>query len=233
VSQLAIEHGLGRKRPKRDDRDFMLRDYVPLRITGTRALWPMVDPTMRIDQGNEGTCVGHGCTNVLMAGPSEHRVFPSFASTASAHIFARKLYFDATGDATYQQGAYTRDALDVLKKRGQIGAYYRLGTVDEIIATLLNFGPVVFGSTWYSSMDDPIAQFNNQYLRVDASSEIRGGHLYCFTGVDLKPLVGPPFVRQENSWGPGFAKNGTARISIDDLHVLYDGDAYRLVETAF
>lgn len=225
--------GLGRKRPKRDDRDWMLRDAIalPPTIDATR-WWAMVNPTMRLNQGSEGTCVGHGCTNVLMAAPTEHLAYKSFDNPADAHLFARQLYFDATGDSTYQQGAYTRDALDVLKRRGQIAAYYRLGSVDEILSTL-DRGPVVFGSTWYSSMFSPRAEYGNEYIRVDTGSGIAGGHLYCLTGKQLAPMSGPQFVRMENSWGPGFGKNGTARISIDDLHVLYDGDAYLLTEMVF
>jgi hypothetical protein len=193
----------------------------------------MVDPTMRIDQGAEGTCVGHGCTNVLMAAPSEHRTFPSFASTAEAHTFARKLYLDATGDTTYQEGAYTRDALNVLKARGQAASYYRLGSVDEIVQTLLAVGPITFGCTWFNSMFSPKSLYANSYLRVDPYSGMAGGHLFSLTGVQLAPTEGPPFVRMENSWGPRWGHNGTARISIDDMHVLYDGDAFLLTETAF
>lgn len=225
--------GLGRKRPKRDDRDFMLRDHVALLGTGAPTTWwGMVNPTMRINQLKEGTCVGHGCTNVLMAAPTEHLAFKSFDNPTDAHLFARQLYFDCTGDSTYQQGAYTRDALNVLKNRGQIAAYYRLGSVDEVLSAL-DHGPVVFGSTWYESMFDTHAEYGNEYIRVDVGSGVAGGHLYCLTGKQLAPLSGPQFVRQENSWGPGFGKNGTARISIDDLHILYDGDAYVLTEAGF
>src|SRR6185295_2116054 len=88
--------------------------------------WGMVNGKMRIDQGQEGTCVGHGCTNVLMDAPSSHTDFPSFDNPADAHAFARKLYYDATHDDTYQEGAYTRDALNVLVSRGQIASYHRI-----------------------------------------------------------------------------------------------------------
>jgi len=227
---------LGREPLPRDDRDLMLRNtarWEKLVTLATTRWWGMVGPTMRIDQLQEGTCVGHGCTNVLMASPSEHKLFPSFADRFTAHVFARQLYFDATGDATYQEGAYTRSALDVLHKRGQLAAYYRLGSVDEILNTLRGVGPVTFGSTWYEPMFDTHAQYGNEYLRVDIGSGIAGGHLYCLTGVNLAPAQGPPYVRMENSWGPTWGHNGTARITIDDLHVLYDSDAFLLTETVF
>ena len=234
-------HGLGLKPLKRDDRDWLWRDisaervnelYADILEAGTRRMWGMVSPDFRIDQGNEGTCVGHGCTNVLMASPTTHPTFPSFADVPSAHTYARRLYFDATGDSTYQEGAYTRDALNVLRTRGAIAAYYRLASVDEVIDALY-IGPVTFGTYWYDSMFEPYSAYGNQYLRVDISSGIAGGHLYCITGYDLAPEDGPPYVRIQNSWGRGWGKNGTARITIDDLHVLYDGDAFKLSETVF
>jgi hypothetical protein len=230
------EYGLGRKPHKRDERDYMLREAVPfpvsLPVAGVQ-WWAMAGHDMRINQGAEGTCVGHGCTNVLMAAPSEHSTFPSFKDPYNAHLFARELYYDATGDGTYQEGAYTRDALNVLVERGQIAAYYRLGGVEEIKSTLLTFGPVTFGSTWYRPMFTPVAKYGNYYLRVDPNAVVEGGHLYCLTGVNLAPTEGPPYVRMENSWGPGWGKNGTARIAIDDLSILFDGDAYVLTETRF
>jgi hypothetical protein len=196
--------------------------------------WGMAGHVMRIDQGQEGTCVGHGCTNVLMAGPVTHSDFLSFGTPDDAHQFARKLYFDATGDDTYQQGAYTRDALNVLVARGQIASYHRLGSVDEIITTLQSIGPVTFGSTWYEPMFEPRSEYENSYLQVDTRAPVAGGHLYSLTGVDLSPIHGgPQFVRMENSWGPSWAHNGTARITLEDLAKLYDGDAFLLAENRF
>ncbi len=233
----ARRYGLGKKPFKKDERDYLLRDTMKFRAavaTATPAkFWGMVSPEMRLDQGNEGTCVGHGCTHVLMDAPSTHPQFPSFADVDTAHQFARKLYFDATGDSTYQEGAYTRDALNVLKQRGQISTYYRLTSVEEIKTTLRNIGPVTFGSTWYNSMFNTVSMYNNQYLRVNPDSGVAGGHLYCLTGINDDPVEGPPYVRMENSWGRPWAKNGTARITLDDLAILFDGDCYLLTETPF
>lgn len=231
---------LGRRPHKVDERDYLLRDTPQFNealdtpTLDAIAWWGMAGRTMRIDQGQEGTCVGHGCTNVLMAGPVTHPSFPSFDNPEDAHKFARQLYFDATGDSTYQEGAYTRDALNVLVSRKQIAAYHRLASVAEIVTTLQSIGPVTFGSTWYNSMFAPKSQYENSYLKVDPSSGVAGGHLYSLTGVDLSPIHGgPTFVRMENSWGPSWGHNGTARISLDDLGILYDGDCYLLSEDKF
>ena len=232
------EYGLGREPLVRDDRDWLLRNVPAERknradLAGSSRYWSMVSPDFRMDQGAEGTCVGHGCTNVLLAGPTPHLYFPEFVDIENAHQYSRRLYLEASGDTSYQQGTYTRLALDVLRKWGRISAYYRLTSVDEIIDTVLHVGPVTFGTLWYYSMFRTYDQYENQYVRVSTSSGIAGGHLYCLTGVNLAPKAGPPFLRMENSWGPGWGHNGTARITIDDAHVLFDGDCFLLTETVF
>jgi len=100
---------LGAKPDRRDPRDFQFlvsRSRAHEASTIDRKFYTMVSPGFRIDQGNEGTCVGHAATNVLLAGPSAHPAYPAFQTEELAHQFARKLYLDGSGDATYQQGMY-------------------------------------------------------------------------------------------------------------------------------
>src|SRR5205085_5483189 len=146
--------------------------------------------------------------------------------------YARRLYVDATGDTTLEQGAYTRQILNVLVSRGLLGAYYRASSVEEVVQAILTVGPVCFGSSWYHSMDTVISKYGNAYIRVDESSGVRGGHEYLLDGVNLAPADGPPFVRLHNSWSAQWAWLGTARVSIDDLHLLFVGDAFIATEEA-
>jgi hypothetical protein len=189
---------------------------------------------MRLDQGQTGTCEGNAWTNCLIAGPVTHPTFPDFSDSQAAEAFARKLYVDATGDATLQLGATTRSILRTLLGRGQIGAYHRCASVDEIVQTLLTVGPVCIGTPWFNSMDSPyVGEDGHTYVYVDEGSGIRGYHETCLTAVDLAPETGQAFVRDENSWGHSFGDNGTFRILLDDLHVLYLGDAYTVTEATF
>lgn len=238
--------GLGAKPHKHDDRDYLWRD-VPMKervsLVGepakisTRMLWKMHDETFRIDQGNEGTCVGHGTTNYLAGAPRMHTSFPAFADVDVAHTFARNLYFDITGDSTYQNGAWPRDAMDWCITKGYAAAYYRLVSIDEVVDYLLQHGPVGFASPWFDSMWNVASGWGYSkipYLKVDPASGIAGYHWYVFSGVDKDPEDGrAPRLRVWNSWGPEWGFNGTAAVSIDDAHVLYDGDAYVMTENAF
>jgi len=122
---MSLPYPLGAKRDRLDPRDLVINTAAraPQAALLDRKFYTMVSPDFRIDQGSEGTCVGHGDTNLLMAGASEHRTYPEFATEESAHQFARKLYFETTGDATYQKGASPRDACAKLLEWGLIDSY--------------------------------------------------------------------------------------------------------------
>jgi hypothetical protein len=231
------EFFLGAKPYRPDERDYLYRATLARWAAESRKFWGMVDPTFRINQGREGTCVTHGAANVLLASPTEHELYPPFATPDTAHQWARDAYLEFSGDASFQGGMYPRDACAGLLRRGQISSYHRAASVEECINALLTTGPIMFASPWWSSMDVQRTRLQEQtgkwYVKVNPDSELRGFHLYALTGVDLAPDKGPPFVRMENSWGPGFADNGTARIAIDDLNILYDGDAWIMVEAEF
>jgi len=220
------EHRLGRLPLPRDDRDFPMRAILPDRstVTATRKFWyrPLV-----LDQGNTGTCEGNAWTGWLADGPILHPDITALSDPSTGEAYARQLYLDATGDTTLDKGAYTRQILRVLTARGLIGAYHAAASVDEVVTALLTTGPVCFGSTWYRSMDAPVFEYDNAYLHVDEASGERGGHEYLLDAVELAPAYGgPAYVRMHNSWGPDWAHLGTARISIDDLHKLFVGDAF-------
>lgn len=241
-----LPYYLGSKPSRPDPRDFKFSDLAARTPTLTatvakatdRKFYTMVDKTFRLNQGNEGTCVGHAVTNVLTAGPSEHDLYPAFATVEDAHQFARALYLDATGDATYQNGAYPRDACDVLLKRAMIGSYWKVEQVDDIIACLLTFGPLSISVPWYSSMfygNGTLArQFGNFWVKYNPNSGLAGYHEIALTGIDLAPDDGaPPYVRVENSWGAGWGANGTARLTIEYLRALNIFDNWTFSEQAF
>jgi hypothetical protein len=240
--------GLGAKPHKKDDRDWLAREIPPEKLEGrlygvsedaatSRRLWKMHAPDFRINQGQEGTCVGHGTVNQLAGSPLPHVDFPSFADVNVAHAMARQLYLDITDDSTYQQGAYPRDAMAWCVSKGYAESYYRLVSSDEVLDWLLHHGPVGFASPWYDSSwnvrgDGSYTKL--PYLRVDPDSGLAGFHYYVLSGVDLAPEdARPPRVRMWNSWGPWWGLNGCAAIALDDLPILYDGDAYVMAEEVF
>lgn len=222
------EHGLGRKPLPRDPRDFPLKLVLPERGTSTRRFWtrPLV-----LDQGDTGTCEGNAWTGWLADGPIVHPDIAALSDPIAGEAYARQLYLDATGDTSLQQGAYTRQLLRQLVARGLIAAYHRAASVDEIVTQILTRGPICHGSVWYESMFEPVDQDGNAYVVVDEASGVAGGHEYLLDAVELEPVEGPPYVRLHNSWGT-WGHDGTARLSIDDLHILFVGDAFAPTELA-
>lgn len=220
---------LGRLPLPRDDRDYRLSVILPERGAATRKFWtrPLV-----LDQGNTGTCEGNAWTGWLADAPVFHPGITALDDPTTGEEYARQLYFDATHDTTLEQGAYTRQILKVLVQRRLIGAYHRAVSVEEVITAILTLGPVCFGSDWYASMDDVVYEYGNAYIGVDEASGVRGGHEYVLDAIDLAPPEGPPYARLHNSWSDQWAHEGTARVSIDDLHVLFVGDAFICTELA-
>ncbi len=218
---------LGRLPLPRDDRDFRLANILPKRGSATRKFWkrPLI-----LDQGDTGTCEGNAWTGWLADAPVTHPDITALNDPITGEVYARDLYVDATGDTTLQQGAYTRQLLKALVNRGLIGAYHAAASVDEVITAILTLGPVCFGSNWYASMDYPKDEFNNTYIYVDEASNIRGGHEYILDAIDLAPAEGPPYCRLHNSWGLDYGHSGTVRVTIDDLHKLFVGDAFLATE---
>jgi len=228
---------LGAKPDRPDLRDYVLRPAGLPQITADRKFYTMVDKDFRIAQGNEGTCVGHAATNVLLAGPSEHLTYPAFQTEESAHQFARRLYLEASGDTTYQKGMYPRDACAELLVSGLIGSYWKVLQVEDVITALLTFGPVMIAIPWYGSMfygDGRLSKvYGNYWVKVNLESELVGYHCIALTGIDLDPDDGaPPFVRIQNSWG-GWGQNGTARLTVEGFRRLNLWDNWAFAETTF
>jgi hypothetical protein len=156
----------------------------------------------------------------------------------TAHQFARGVYFDATGDATYQLGAWPRDACQALLDRGVIDSYWKVMQVEDIITCLLTFGPVAIAIPWYWSMfynDGHLSKaYGNQWIKVNLESEMVGYHCIALTGVDLAPDNGaPPFFRVENSWGPSWLQDGTGRLTVENMRRLNIWDNWTFAEKVF
>lgn len=233
---------LGAKLDRYDPRDYRFEDLVLRRgITPAvvdRSFYSMVDKSFRLNQGNEGTCVGHAATNVLTAGPSEHLEYLDFETVESAHQFARRLYLESSGDASYQNGMYPRDACATLVRWGMATSYWSVPDVDQVSSCLLTYGPLMVTLPWYMSMyyrNDKLSKaYGNYWVRVKLDSDLVGYHEVALTGVDLAPNNGaPPFFRLENSWGAGWGVNGTARLAVEDFRRLNTSDNWTLAEVPF
>jgi len=176
------------------------------------------------DQGREGACVGHGCTQEATASPDRVRigpqwVYPHYKNDPSQ--FAQVVYKMAQKIDPWAGESYSGTAVlagvQVLQTLGILQEYRWAMSMDDLRDTLLYHGPVILGVNWYESMYDTAANG-----LVDVSGSIVGGHCITVIGYDKsRRLLGMPkaeeMFRWKNSWGSDYGKSGTGWITAADL----------------
>lgn len=180
-----------------------------------------------LDQGQTGTCVGNAFAH--------RRADSPVPVSGIDEAYAQKLYVDASGDTSLQEGTSGINACRTLATRGTISAYHWITSPTELRNSILTLGTVCVGTDWFNSMFNPTSQYSNSYLKVDPASGVAGGHEYLINGINLNPSSGPAFYRMKNSWGTSWGRGGTARIACTDLEDLIfnrNGDAVVVTENA-
>lgn len=171
-------------------------------------------PTV-LDQGPEGSCVGHAWAHELLARPSP---VPGID-----HRFAReRIYWEAQRIDPWEGGAYPGAAqayegtavlagAQVVKALGAM-AEYRWGFgLEEVLSGVGYTGPCVLGLDWYEGMMDV-----DSVGYIHPSGGVLGGHAILCRGVNLKDRR----VLLHQSWGSWWGRNGTCFLSFDDLGML-------------
>ncbi|HET7110237.1 MAG TPA: hypothetical protein VFI41_05160 [Gemmatimonadales bacterium] len=171
---------------------------------------------VHLDQGQEGSCVGHAWAHELVA--------PPVVIEGIDHDFARWIYktaqkYDQWAGEAYE-GTSTLAGAKVCagrppkmaEGRGLIGEYrWIFGDMDELIKTLGYFGPVVLGTNWYAGM---MNTDKDGFVRKTGS--LMGGHCILIKGVTLTKKA----VRLHQSWGESWGQGGDAWLSFADLEAL-------------
>lgn len=171
---------------------------------------------VHLDQGNEGSCVGHAWAHEMLAKP--------VVIEGIDHEFARWVYKTAQKydpwPGTNYEGTSTLAGAKVVagrppampEGRGLIGEYrWIFGDMDELIKTLGYFGPVVLGTNWYDGMMD-----TDKDGFVRRTGDLAGGHCILIKGVSLTKKA----VRLHQSWGEEWGEGGDAWLSFADLEAL-------------
>jgi hypothetical protein len=177
-------YGLGRL-PARDERDrrFLLMEH-PRAQTITKVLdktWAFF--SRPLDQGNTGTCVGHGWKHCLMAAPIVRKKDdkPSPFDIYDAAIKVDE-FPDNDNDTDRQMGTSVRAGAKVLQTLGLLDEYAWITTADEAsrwIGGVDDKGkfvgsPIVIGVNWYESMFETDKE---GILKI--SGQVAGGHCVC------------------------------------------------------
>lgn len=161
--------------------------------------WPIWSMFNRpLDQGQTGTCVGHGGKHWML-------IAPVIQTRPSKYPTAIDLYKEAckrdawpeNDDGDLQAGTSVLALFKALKDLGLVGSYVHSTTVDEIRLYLKLYGPVVIGINWYSSMMETNAE---GFCRITPNATVVGGHCICLRYWSKK-YDAPVFPQ---SWGTNF-----------------------------
>lgn len=221
------DHGLGR-RPDPDPRDtrFLMRAYLPERIVRPPLrVWSIF--SRPLDQGDTGTCVGHGGKHWMLTSPVR-QTLPQGPPTAY-DLYRAALPLDVwpendNGDLSF--GTSVRALAQALQGMGYISEYNWAFDADTAADWLATQGPVVIGINWYYSM---FVTDDKGFVRVPANTPLAGGHCVCLLGWSEKRGA----ARAINSWGAGWGDKGRFWIEGELLDRLLheDGEAMTAAET--
>jgi len=164
----------------------------------------------RLDQGQEGACVGFGWAHELAARPVE---VPVTATTAQLLYSSAKQMDEWDGES--YEGTSVLAGAKATKALGHITEYRWAFTLEEVLRALSWDGPIVIGVNWYEGMEEPDARGF-----IKPTGETVGGHCTLLNGINILTNT----VRLHNSWGPSWGKNGEAFLTFEDLGKLLDND---------
>lgn len=182
-----------------------------------------------LNQGDEGTCVGHAAQYHLEAAPV---IQVGRRPTAEPNRLALELYdagyryeYGLPADAPVDRGAglYLDSGMHALRDRALIAAWRHALNPDDVIRLLAGVDaagnrlgtPIILGIPWFASMD---ATPESGLISVDPASGLRGYHAICLLRYS-KPADTVSF---PNSWGRDFGRYGWGRLARRDLYALFD-----------
>jgi hypothetical protein len=190
-----LHRGLGR-RVAHDDRDRLHLARARLPAKAPERQWRYHwNRGARLDQGQTGTCVGHGCVHLAENGPVTRRgTMDPFQLYREAILLDEwpENDWEATAPMDRLQfGTSVRAGMKALQARGLVSEYLWAWDLATAVDWVHRSGPIVLGTNWYYGMDQP-----DEKGVVRVSGGLAGGHCYVWDGVYLPGERG----RFLNSW---------------------------------
>lgn len=173
-------------------------------------------PGPLLDQGPDGACVGFGWSAEFGASP--FRVVG--ITDTFAHAYYRKCKTRDQWPGEDYEGTSVLAGAKLAKEIGFIGEYRWALSADDVVDSVVTFGPVVEGTIWLGSM------FNTHPsgLMEISGSGSNMGHCYLLRGYHPKMrLPGEGWLKRHEvfvvrqSWGPfGVRQSGDFYLPVED-----------------
>ena len=204
--------GLGRLHaPDPRDFRFLLSETPRADAVVRRAnhLWAYFDKPF--DQGNTGTCVGHGWKSFLVSAPVIQSDVDEPPSPFEIYDGCLPIdeWSDNDQDVERQFGTSVRAGAKYLASLGMVGEYRWCFSANQASDWLAGMdaegrftgGPLVIGVNWYDSMFETDTE---GFLHIRPGSWVAGGHCVCLLGWNEKR----GFAYGINSWGSNWGRSG-------------------------
>ena len=217
--------------------NFNVTSYKPRSYTWSCDQW--------LDQGYEGSCVGHGFAHDLVARPHPVNGIRGPVSPEAKHIYHEAQKVDYWPGGSYRgadpfyEGTSVLGGAKIVQRLGFYDKYYWAINIRQLAIAIGYMGPGIIGVNWYEGMFDTDADGF-----IAPTGNVAGGH--CLLAMAIKihykksPLpwnwfnrkwedvdLDKSYVTLHNSWGQGWGEKGRAKITLANLNKLLNeqGDA--------
>lgn len=189
---------------------------TPVQLAKLRSYTWSIGETL--DQGQEGSCVGHGIAHEIAARP----VVGSADHTKALEIYHQAQTLDEWPGESYE-GTSVLAGMKAATAMGYYDEYRWAFGLEDLVSAVGYRGPAVLGINWYSAMFSPDA---DGFIHVGGT--VAGGHCILMRGIKIRWAsrvhsgidgvdLDASYALLHNSWGPGWGDNGDAKLSLRDL----------------
>jgi hypothetical protein len=226
-------NGLGRRiDPDERDRSFAMAPLLAVAPAPAPEVRTWRIPGRSLDQGATSTCVGHAWRNFIRCAPLQGEQGPS-----AWDIYRRAVKLDPwpdndpeanfpDGDRHLKSGTSVRAGAKALQQSKHIESYLWAWDFDTFLQWLRSKGPIVIGTNWYDSLDEPDAR---GIAKISKTAKIVGGHAFLARGANVHSEL----ILCENSWGEDWGSRGTFYLHFSDVERLIneEGEACTAIQT--
>lgn len=186
-------------------RSYPVRALIPTKAKGPRSYTWSIGKVL--DQGREGSCVGHAVAHRLIARPV---VRNEITHEDAVSIYKQAQTLDPWPGEEYEGTSVLAGARAAVK-RGYVATYHWAETLDDLIMGVGYAGPAVMGTWWWSNMME--TTINGA---VSPTGHRIGGHAWLINGLNLRAKL----FFCVNSWGEKWGKGGRFVINFSDMEKL-------------